>query len=548
MCGVFGVFGHPEAANITYLGLHALQHRGQESAGIASSDGARLALQRGMGRVTDIFASDRLVKLAGEAAIGHVRYSTAGGSHLKNAQPLAVEYTQGSLAISHNGNLTNAHAQRSRLEREGSIFHSGSDSEVILHLIARSQQLTLEDRIADALEQIEGAYSLLFLSERQMIAVRDPLAIRPLCLGKLPGDTPAWVFASEAASFKLIGAEYVRDIEPGEMVTVERGALRSNRPLAPKKPRHCILEYIYFARPDSVLDQISVYEARKELGRELARQDSIEADVVIPVPDSAVQAALGYSQESGIPFEMGLVRSPYVGRTFIEPEQSIRHFGVKLKHSTVAEVLRGKRVVVVDDSVVRGTTSRKIVKMVRAAGATEVHLRISSPQVAWPCYYGIDTPTRSELIAPSHTSDEIRQYLTCDTLAYLPLGATAKAVVAGRAPLRRSSTHADPAVEAEVVNGRHPPATRALGPGAHSGEAGEGRARLSLPLVYQAGTETQGESVAKPGGPGEPSEPSEPGVDGARQVGRFCDACFSGRYPVAFEGAPSLRQMRLLDL
>lgn len=486
MCGVFGVFGHPEAANITYLGLHALQHRGQESAGIAASDGNRLTLHRGMGQVIDVFSPQHVERLAGDSAIGHVRYSTSGASHLKNAQPIAVDYTHGSVAVGHNGNLTNAEALRQRLEESGSIFQSESDTEVIVHLMAMSRQNSFEDRIADALGHVEGAYSLLCLAERKLIAVRDPHAIRPLCYGRFPGREGAVVVSSEPASFELVGAQFIGDLEPGQMLIVDESGLRLERPFSERERRACIFEYIYFARADSAVDGISVYEARKSLGRALARRDSTDADLVIPVPDSAVPAAIGYAQQAGLPFEMGLVRSPYVGRTFIEPEQSIRHFGVRLKHNAVAEVLRDKRVVVVDDSIVRGTTSRKIVKMLRAAGAREVHLRISSPQITWPCYYGIDTPTRSELIAPSHTSEEINQYLTSDTLAYLPLEETAAA----------------------VLDAQELPGSSAAQPG------------VSLPMV--------GRNLS--GGPD-----------------RFCHACFSGDYPVKLQGSPRPRQMRLLD-
>jgi amidophosphoribosyltransferase len=434
MCGVFGIFGHPEAANLTYLGLHALQHRGQESAGIVTSDGRQLTLHRGMGHVIDVFTPEQLSRLKGENAIGHVRYSTAGGSFLKNAQPIAVDYSKGSIAVAHNGNLTNAEALREKLEGRGSIFQSVSDTEVIVHLVAMSTQRAPEDRIADALTQVEGAYSLLCLTQQSMIAVRDPLGIRPLCIGVMPGTREAYVVASEPTSFDLIDAEYVRDVEPGEMVIFDKRGMRTMRPFAPRARKMCVFEYVYFARPDSRVDGISVYEARKNLGRELAREHPIEADVVIPVPDSGVPATIGFAEHAGIPFEMGLVRSHYVGRTFIEPQQSIRHFGVRLKLNPVSDTLRGKRVIVVDDSIVRGTTSRKIVKMLRAAGAREVHMRISSPPTAWPCFYGIDTPTRGELIASSHSVDEINQYITSDTLAYLSLDRMIGAVTSVRRP------------------------------------------------------------------------------------------------------------------
>jgi amidophosphoribosyltransferase len=432
MCGVFGIHGHPEAATLSYLGLHALQHRGQESAGIVTSDSGQLYLHRGMGQVNDVFDPAELARLRGPHAIGHVRYSTTGSSTLKNAQPIAVDYAGGSLAVAHNGNLTNAEALRERLEVRGSIFQSASDTEVIVHLVAISSQRALEDRIADALSQVRGAYSLLCLADDALVAVRDPLAIRPLCLGVMRDGTGAHVVSSEPTSFDLINARFLRDIEPGEMLVIDAAGVKSSRPFPSVGRKSCIFEYVYFARPDSCLDGISVYEARKLLGRALAEEGGVAADVVIPVPDSGVAATIGYAERSGIPFEMGLVRSHYVGRTFIEPQQSIRHFGVKLKLNPVSEVLRGKRVVVLDDSIVRGTTSRKIVAMVRDAGAREVHMRIASPPIAWPCYYGIDTPTRSELIASSHSVDETNRYLTSDSLVYLSLGRMVAAVTAAR--------------------------------------------------------------------------------------------------------------------
>jgi amidophosphoribosyltransferase len=419
-CGLFGVSGSSEASNLTYLGLHALQHRGQESAGIAVVDDGRLSHFRELGLVRDVFTEPILRRLNGNKAIGHVRYSTAGETHVKNAQPMAVDYELGSLAVAHNGNLTNYEEIRERMEASGSIFQSTSDSEVLVHLIAHSRQRTHVDRVADALRQVSGAFSLLFLTGTELIAVRDPNGFRPLSMGKLK-DGGGWVFASEPPAFDLIDAEYVRDVEPGEMMVVTDTTVDSFYPFAESERRMCIFEYVYFARPDSTLSGINVYDARKRLGRTLAREAPIEADVVIPVPDSGVPAALGFSQESGIPFELGLIRSHYVGRTFIEPQSSIRHFGVRLKLNPVREVLRGKRVVIVDDSIVRGTTSRKIVKMVRDAGATEVHMRISAPATRWPCYYGIDTPSRSELIASNHSIEEIARYITCDTLGYLSL-------------------------------------------------------------------------------------------------------------------------------
>jgi amidophosphoribosyltransferase len=484
MCGVFGIFGHPEAANIAYLGLHALQHRGQESAGIVTSDGSQLSLHRGMGHVIDVFTPDQLAKLKGDNAIGHVRYSTAGGSMLKNAQPIAVEYAKGSLAVAHNGNLTNAEATREGLEDRGSIFQTTSDTEVIVHLVAMSVQRAPEDRLADALAHVQGAYSLLCLTPNSLIAVRDPMGIRPLCLGRMR-ESHAWVVASEPTSFDLIDADHVRDIEPGEMLIIDRSGLRSLHPFGEIPRKTCIFEYVYFARPDSAIDGVSVYEARKNLGRALAEEHPVEADVVIPVPDSGVPATIGYAEASKIPFELGLVRSHYVGRTFIEPQQSIRHFGVRLKLNPVSAALRGKRVVVVDDSIVRGTTSRKIVKMLRDAGAKEVHMRISSPPTKWPCYYGIDTPTRAELIAASHTVDEINQYLTSDSLAYLSLESLQRAVLAAR-----------PSLPPERTNG-------------------SGR---SLPVLQSK-----------------------------LESGSFCHACWSGEYPIPFVPHSKQRQMRLLD-
>jgi amidophosphoribosyltransferase len=420
-CGVFGIFGHSEAANMTYLGLHALQHRGQESAGIVTSDGEQLFAHRAMGLVQDAFTQDQLSRLPGKVAIGHVRYSTAGGSHIKNAQPIAVDYAHGSLAVCHNGNLTNAEELRAELEDHGSIFQSDTDTEVFVHLVAVSKEIAVEDRIADALTRVKGAYSLLFLTEHAIVAARDPMGIRPLCLGVLPEEKDAYVVASEPCAFDLIGATYLRDVEAGEMVILDGGAPRSVRAQLGAPQRMCVFEYVYFARPDSTLGGRSVYEVRRAFGRALAKELPVDADVVVPVPDSGVPAAIGFAAERNLPFDMGLIRSHYVGRTFIEPQQSIRHFGVRLKLSTVEPVLRGRRVVVVDDSIVRGTTSRKIVKMVRDAGAREVHMRISSPPTQWPCFYGIDTPTRSELIASSHSVDEIARYITADSLGYLSL-------------------------------------------------------------------------------------------------------------------------------
>ena len=416
-CGVVGVFGHPEAGTLAYLGLYALQHRGQESAGIVSSNGEALISHRAMGLVADIFDQATLATLKGNIAIGHNRYSTTGGSqHLKNAQPLVVEYGRGGLALAHNGNLVNAERLRAELEARGSIFQSTVDTEVIIHLIAAAGADTLEDRVVEALREVRGAYSLVFLAPDKLIAVRDPHGFRPLVLGRVKG---AWVVASETCALDLVDAEYEREIEPGEMVVMTDEGITSYHPFVKAPGAACIFEYIYFARPDSTVFGRSVYQARKELGRRLAHEASVAADIVIPVPDSGVPAAIGYAEAAGIPFEMGLIRNHYVGRTFIEPRDAIRHFGVKVKLNAQRNVLEGKRVVVVDDSIVRGTTSRKIVKMIRDAGAREVHMRISSPPTTNPCYYGIDTPTRAELIASSHDADEIRRYITADSLSYL---------------------------------------------------------------------------------------------------------------------------------
>jgi amidophosphoribosyltransferase len=417
-CGVFGVFGAEEAANLTYLGLHSLQHRGQEAAGIVTSNGAQLFAHRGMGLVQDVFTNPVIERLPGNRGIGHVRYSTAGGSHIKNAQPLAVDCAHGSIAVAHNGNLTNGLDLRAELEAQGSIFSSDSDTEVLVHLIARSRASETEDRVAEALQRVQGAYSLVFLSAEELVAVRDPNGFRPLCLGRL-GD--AVVVASEPPAFTLIGAQYVRDIEPGEMIVVDKFGMRTLRPFKgkPREHRMCVFEHVYFARPDAVLNGVSVYAARKRMGHALAKDQPADVDVVVPVPDSGVAAALGFAEASGKPFELGLIRSHYVGRTFIEPQHSIRHFGVRLKLHPVQDILKGKRVAVIDDSIVRGTTSRKIVRMIRDAGAAEVHLRISSPPTAWPCFYGIDTPTRSELIASKHSAEDIAGFVGANSVGYL---------------------------------------------------------------------------------------------------------------------------------
>lgn len=419
-CGVVGIYGHPESANLAYLSLYALQHRGQESAGIASSNGQTLLVHRGMGLIADVFDEKIIRRLEGSSAIGHNRYSTAGSTVLKNSQPLVVKYTHGSLAIGHNGNLVNAEELRVRLEARGSIFQSTVDTEVILHLIAVSRGERLVDRIIEALWQVRGAYSLVFLSEKEMVAARDPYGFRPLVLGRMMnGEKDTYVVASETCALDLIGATYEREVAPGEVLLFTEQGMTSYSPFPHERLSRCVFEHIYFARPDSLLYGKSVYQTRKEFGRQLAREAPVPADIVIPVPDSGVPAALGYAEEAKLPFEMGLIRNHYVGRTFIEPLESIRNFGVKVKLNAQHEVLRGKRVVVVDDSIVRGTTSRKIVTMIRAAGATEVHLRISSPPTTGPCFYGVDTPTRRELIASAHSVEEIRGFVTADSLAYL---------------------------------------------------------------------------------------------------------------------------------
>ncbi len=418
-CGIFGVYGHPEAANLTYLGLYALQHRGQEGSGICSADGKHLFLEKSRGLVADVFHEKRLKRLPGQIAIGHNRYSTAGSSVLRNVQPIVANFALGTLAIAHNGNLVNAINLRESLENEGAIFQSSSDSEVIVHLIAHAKGDDFYERVLHALKQINGAFSLLILKEKELIAVRDPYGVRPLSLGVKDG---AYIVASETCAFDLIGAMYIRDIEPGEVFVIGEHGLRSLS-LNCSKKAFCVFEFIYFSRPDSnIFGGVNVNEMRKEFGRQLARESHIDADLVIPVPDSGVPAAIGFSEESKIPFDFGLIRNHYVGRTFIEPKHNIRHFGVKIKLNPVKKLLEGKRLVVIDDSIVRGTTSKKIVKMLReGGGAKEVHLKISSPPTIGPCFYGIDTPTRQELIASTHLVEEIRKYVTADSLAYLSL-------------------------------------------------------------------------------------------------------------------------------
>ena len=416
-CGVFGVFGHDEAAALTALGLHALQHRGQEAAGIVTFDGTQFVSERHVGLVGDIFGKNgHTEKLHGSNAIGHVRYSTTGGSVTRNVQPMFADLTGGGLAIAHNGNLTNARILRRDLVREGAIFQSTSDTEAIIHLAARSHYELIVEKLIDALKRVEGAYSLVALTSKKLIGVRDPLGVRPLVLGKLD---EAWILASETCALDIIGAEFVRDVEPGEMVVVTKDGIESHRPFPAKPRRFCIFEYVYFARPDSIVEGRNVYEVRKQIGAELAREAPASADIVVPVPDSGVPAALGFAKASGIPFELGIIRNHYIGRTFIEPSDRIRHLGVKLKHNANREMLQGKRVVLVDDSIVRGTTSKKIVEMVRDAGATEVHFRIASPPTTHSCFYGVDTPNKEDLLAHLLDLDGMRQFIQADSLAFV---------------------------------------------------------------------------------------------------------------------------------
>jgi len=415
-CGVFGVLDHPEASNLTYLGLYAQQHRGQESAGIVSYDGDQFINRRGMGMVADIFQKKDIKRLSGRLAIGHVRYSTSGESGLRNCQPFSYEYAHGGIAMCHNGNIINARLLRRELEETGSIFQSTSDTEVLIHLVAKSRSDTTEGRLKEAVSRLQGGFSLLVLTEDKLIGVRDRNGIRPLVLGQLDG---VWVLASETCAFDLIGAHYVRDVEPGEMVVIRKTGLESHKILDNASLRFCVFEYVYFARPDSNLEGVNVYQARYGIGEQLAEESPAEADMVIPVPDSGVPPAMGFAARSGIPLQMGLIRNHYVGRTFIEPRQSIRNFGVKLKLNANAAMIRGKRVVLVDDSIVRGTTSRKIVEMVRAAGASEIHIRISSPPTRHSCFYGIDTPSDSELMANRMTQDEMCRAIGADSLEFV---------------------------------------------------------------------------------------------------------------------------------
>jgi amidophosphoribosyltransferase len=418
-CGVFGVYGHADAAALVALGLHALQHRGQEAAGIVAYDGEQFHAHRGLGHVSDNFGSKEVIsRLPGYSALGHVRYATTGEVALRNVQPLFADFEFGGLAICHNGNLTNSYHLRRQLVRRGSLFQSTSDTEVIIHLIATSLKSNVGERVIDALRQVEGAYSLGALSQDCLIGVRDPLGVRQLVIGRL-GD--AWIISSESCALDIIGADFLREVEPGEIVTIDGAGLHSIKPFAKARPRPCVFEFIYFARPDSVMEGISVYDARKRIGAELARESHVAADIVIPVPDSGVPAALGYAAEAGIPFELGIIRSHYVGRTFIEPTDQIRHLGVKLKHNANRAKLAGKRVILVDDSIVRGTTSTKIVEMVRAAGATEVHMRISSPPTDHSCFYGIATPERDALLAARFDVAGMNRFIGADSLAFISI-------------------------------------------------------------------------------------------------------------------------------
>jgi amidophosphoribosyltransferase len=418
-CGVFGIWGADTASAIAALGLHALQHRGQEAAGITSWDGKAFHSHRAQGHVAGNFDRDDVIRaLAGDAAIGHVRYSTTGETALRNVQPLFAELASGGFAIAHNGNISNAMKLRRELNRRGSIFQSTSDTEVIIHLVATSTYRTLLDRFIDALKQVEGAYSLVCLTAEGMMACRDPLGIRPLVMGRL-GD--AYIFASETVALDVVGATYIRSVEPGELIIVSEKGIRSHRPFAPVRPRSCIFEHVYFSRPDSIVDGSSVYSVRKQIGAELAIENPVEADYVVPVPDSGVPAAIGYAQQSGIPFELGIIRSHYVGRTFIQPSDAVRHLGVKLKHNANSALIQGKSIVLIDDSIVRGTTSLKIVQMLRDAGAREVHMRIASPPTRHSCFYGVDTPERAKLLAAQMNVAEMADYINADSLAFLSI-------------------------------------------------------------------------------------------------------------------------------
>ena len=432
-CGVVAIHGHPDAARNVYLGLYALQHRGQESAGIATADGTNLSNIKGMGLVADIFTEEVLAKLKGDMAIGHTRYSTTGDSALLNAQPIRVDSTKGLIAIAHNGNLVNLGNLRAKLEREGAFFQTTSDSEIIVQLIAHSKEGTLVDAIADSLRQVDGAFSIVMMTRDRVFAARDPRGFRPLSMGRIvnPDGPDTIVFASETCAFDLLRAKFERDVQPGELVMVTRDGVTSRHYAAGIPQSSCIFEHVYFARPDSKIFNRWVQESREEMGRQLVRESHVEADLVVPVPDSGVTAAIGYAAESGLPFRFGLIRNHYVGRTFIEPEQRVRDFGVKLKLNPVRNLLEGKRIILIDDSIIRGTTSRKIVRMVRSAGAKEVHLRISCPPTISPCFYGVDTPRKQELIAANNSIEEIRRFIEADSLAYLSLDGLQKACNGG---------------------------------------------------------------------------------------------------------------------
>ena len=425
-CGVFGIFGRQDAAAITTLGLHALQHRGQEAAGIVSYDGAQFHVERHVGLIGDTFTKQSVLdRLPGARAVGHTRYATTGGAGLRNVQPFFAEFADGGFAVAHNGNLTNAMTVQRALQKQGAIFSSTSDTETILHLVATSKERHLNARFIDAVRQVEGAFSLVALSSKKMIGCRDPLGIRPLVLGDLDG---AWILASETCALDIIGARFVRDIGPGEMVVVTAKGVESLYPFEPRKTRFCIFEYVYFARPDSTVEGRNVYDVRKRIGAELARESPVEADIVVPVPDSGTPAAIGFSQEADIPFELGIIRNHYVGRTFISPGDSIRHMGVKLKHNANRKMIEGKRVVLVDDSIVRGTTSQKIVQMVRDAGAREVHMRIASPPTRSSCYYGVDTPETSKLLASRMSVEDMAAFIRVDSLGFLSIDGLYRAV------------------------------------------------------------------------------------------------------------------------
>jgi amidophosphoribosyltransferase len=430
-CGVVAIYAHPEAEKLAYLGLHALQHRGQESAGIVTSDGMALHMHKDMGLVADIFTEEVLSRLGGTLAIGHTRYSTCGDSALLNAQPILVQSNKGVIAVAHNGNLVNAQEIRARLESQGSIFQTSSDTEVLVHLVALSREHTLPEAMADALRRVEGAFSLVMISRDRIFAARDPRGFRPLAMGRIPAlpgqKQETVVFASETCAFDLIGATYERDVKPGELLVIGPEGLSSRFYAAAAPQSSCIFEHVYFSRPDSIVFGRAVDQSRDALGRQLAREAPVQADIVVPVPDSGVAAAMGYAAESGMPFRFGLIRNHYVGRTFIEPSQSVRDFGVKLKLNPVRSVLEGKRIVLIDDSIVRGTTSKKIVRMIRNAGAKEVHMRISCPPTISPCFYGVDTPSKSQLIGANKTVEEIREYIGADSLAYLSLEGMKKA-------------------------------------------------------------------------------------------------------------------------